>query len=468
MTAAGLLLPVTGVRSAWLDLHHAIEAHDPTKPLVLNLPATLPDGGLSDYGLRMQAILTWGQRATRPVLRLADYEHGDDGTIFHDASDFHLVAASLAHGIFDRDGNEVTSDLIPLLRMALAMRRELPELSPAHLELGRHSIILASHLPRQSRSLDLHTKRDGTWGIEEESRTLYHDIWPEYGVDDSLRDPWMEQDEQLLPERAPTHIARTEWPVGHPLVEIGTPFTPLALRTLSPAGRALELATQTRVQQRRISDEVGEVLFELIQNTEWHGLPPQSGNGRGCRIVSFDVVRMQRSAVSALPETDSYFARYVEALLDDLTEDRSANTSVLLGVATVVDSGLGLARSAAAALKEEHLFSETNEVNYLIKALDKSVRVSRRAMGNIGLPRVQQLLSNLRGFMSIRTGRTEIHRDFVRNRFEDLSLPEGRARTSQFIDWVPDTYEDFVVGPRVGTDVTIMFPVAYERDGARL
>jgi hypothetical protein len=468
VTAAELMLPDAGVRSAWLELHQAIESHDPTTPLVLALPGSLPDGGPSEYGLRMQAILTWGQRATRPVLRLTDYEHGDDGTVFEDATDFHLVAGSLAHGILDQSGEDVTSDLSPLLRIALASKRELPALSPAQLERGRHSIVLASHIPRQSRSLDLHVKRDNTWGIEEDARTLYHDVWREHGVAESLRDPWMEQDEQLVPERAPTHVTRTEWPAGHPLAEAGIPFTPLAKRTLSPAGRALNLATQTRVQERHISDEVGEVLFELIQNTEWHGLPPQSGNGRGCRIVSFDVVKIERAGLSSLPETDSYFARYVEALLNELSNDLGTDASVLLGVATVVDSGLGLARSAAGALKQDHLFSEKNEVDYLIKALDKSVRVSRRAMGNIGLPRVQQLLSNLRGFMSIRTGRTEIHRDFVRNRFEDLSPPVGRARTSQFIDWIPDTYEDFVVGPRVGTDVTIMFPVAYEKDGVRL
>ncbi len=278
----------------------------------------------------------------------------------------------------------------------------------------------------------------------------------------------MEQDEQLVPEQAPTHITRTEWPVGHPLAESATPFVPLASRTLSPTGRALELATQTRVQERRISDEVGEVLFELIQNTEWHGLPPQSGNGRGCRVVSFDVAKTSRSTLPSLPETDSYFARYAEALLDEFAADPSVDSSVLLGVATIVDSGLGLARSAASALKQDHLFTTSNEVTYLIKALDKSVRVSRRAMGNIGLPRVQQLLSNLRGFMSIRTGQTEIHRDFLRNPFEDLARHEGRTRPSQFVDWLPETYEDFAVGPRVGTDVTIMFPVAYEKDGVRL
>lgn len=467
MRAAGLRLPDSGERSSWLALHEAIESHDPQSPLILDLPTTLPDGGLADFGLRMQAILTWGQRATRPVLRLIDYEHGDDGTIFDDASDFHLVAASLAHAILDRGENEVTTDLAPLLRIALASKRELPGLSPERLERGRHSILLASHLPRQSRSLDLHTKKEQSWSIDEEARTLYHDVWPEAGATASLRDPWIDQDEQLLPESAPTHVARTEWPIGHPLADSGIPFSPLAHRTLRPTGRALELAMRTRVQERLISDEVGEVLFELIQNTEWHGLP-QSGNGRGCRVVSFDIAKVDRGALADLPETDSYFAAYVAALLDEIELSSNLDNAVLLGVASIVDSGPGLARSAAAALNQDHLFNEANEVTYLIKALDKSVRVSRRAMGNIGLPRVQQLLSNLRGFMSIRTGRTEIHRDFVRHRFEDLKAQEGRSRPSQFVDWVPNSFEDFAVGPRVGTDVTIMFPVAFERNGVRL
>lgn len=468
MTTTVLRLPRSGERAEWLRLHETIESHDRTAPLVLELPPALPEGGLSDYGLTMQAILTWGQLATRPVLRLAAYEHSIGDAAFDDASDFHVVAASLAHEILDGEGNDVTAALTPMLRIALANRRELPSLSPEDLERGRHSILLASHLPRQKHSLDLHTRNGESWCIEEEARTLFHDLWPQQGAPRSLRDPWMEQDERLVPDSLPTHIARTQWPPGHPLADSDIDFTPLARRTLTPTGRALDLATQARVQERHISDEVGEILFELIQNTEWHGLPPQSGNGRGCRVVSFDVQRVHRASLEDLPETDSYFARYVKTLFDDLTPTGTSDDAVFLGVASIVDSGLGLARSAAAALKEDHLFDQRSEVNYLLKALDKSVRVSRRAMGNIGLPRVQQLLSNLRGFMSIRTGRTQIHRDFVRHRFEDLKPQDGHVRMSQFVDWLPDRFEDFAVGPRVGTDVTIVFPVAYEQDGVRL
>jgi len=226
---------------------------------------------------------------------------------------------------------------------------------------------------------------------------------------------------------------------------------------------AYELATAVRQQPKPLHDVVGEILFELIQNTEWHATKwPGGRTGANCRVIHFREFSFTRDQLREAEKFDPHFVAYVRTVANFALERQKHITHVRFGAATIVDSGAGLARSVALSLDEEHLLDNRTEVGYLIRALNKSLKVRRADMGNIGLTRVQQSLTNLRGFMSIRTGTVEILRDFATRPFEQLPEIAGPIPRALFLDWVPDNNEDFYVGPRLGTAVTVVYPVDLE------
>jgi hypothetical protein len=228
---------------------------------------------------------------------------------------------------------------------------------------------------------------------------------------------------------------------------------------LTPERVAAEMISAIRVQSKPVTDDIGEVLFELVQNTEWHtARRPGGRTGRNVRVITFDRVVMGAQQIAALREEDSSFARYVE---NCLRVHSQGARNVTLGVASIIDTGVGFARTAA--LASGATVDESNEISFLIAALGKTVRTSRAQMGDIGIPRVQQLLSNLRGFMLVRSGRIEVRRDFIERPFEPINRTSPRASmSSQFVDWIPSRTEDFMVGERVGSEVTFCLPLDFE------
>jgi len=225
------------------------------------------------------------------------------------------------------------------------------------------------------------------------------------------------------------------------------------------------MATEVRVQLKPIHDEIGEVLFELVQNTEWHASRWIGGKtGASCRVLSFREYWYTRDQIRAAEEIDRSFARYALDVVA-AAEQRCGREvqRIALGSTTVVDSGVGLAKSLALTLDEGHLYNSETEINYLRKALGKNFKVSRRfSMGAIGLIRVQQSLTNLRGFMSVRTGTVELLRNFIDRPFEPLPERPKPASPALLFDWIQPDAEDFIVGPRVGTAITVVYPVDFE------
>jgi len=128
---------------------------------------------------------------------------------------------------------------------------------------------------------------------------------------------------------------------------------------------------------------------------------------------------------------------------------------------TVLDQGIGLAASAANALGESDNLGQNTEVGYLIAALSRHKAVSFSRTGNIGLPWVQEILTNLDGFICIRTGNVEISRDMIASPVASRSAKKKAESSFGFIEWVSTSYDEFHVGPRVGTCVVFAVPVDY-------
>lgn len=431
--------------------HEILGETDPRSTVTLRLAADLRPTTPGQSSAWLQLVLTWGQNFDERILELPE-QTSRDLTAGEDLSDLLILAVFLASSV-RCDGRDITDEVAPIAREALEARNRLT-VHHGDGEVPTSSILLAEHTFTNNTSPELHERWEGNLAIEESARTLYHDVWPTAGTSEPLRKPFSEFGEHEAPPEAPTHITRAS-------LDTGGDFVPLSTRAPRPRGLAYELATAVRQQPKPLQEEIGEILFELAQNTEWHALEQAGGRtGANCRAVTFREYRYGREELAAAMTFDPQFVRYVVAVANhtqSLTGRRVDSLSI--GTITVVDSGIGLARSAAMSIGEGHLYAPETEVGYLTKALAKSLRSRRRMLGNIGLARVQQSLANLRGYMSIRTGTVEVLRDFVTTEFEPLGEIARPAPPSVLVDWIPPSEADFVVGPRVGTAVTIAYPV---------
>ena len=443
-------------RSEVRHAHHVL-ADASGAPVTLHLRGPFHSSAPSQYAAWMQLILTWGQDTTSRRLTLDDLTF----TRFRaadDLSDIELLAVFLAEVVV-HDETDITAGVAPSARAALESRVRFTHHHGDGGD-GSTSLLLAAHTFKNRTSPDLHALWEGKPAIEETARTLYHDLWPLPRAGDVLRRPFTEVGEKALPAENPTHLRRTA-PAGmSPIVTVGE-------RAPRARGYAAALATKHRVQDKPIHDEVGEILFELVQNTEWHAKRAGGRTGANCRAITFREYTIHGDALDDIREFDPAFAAYARHAIERGADgDQSGVNEVTLGSATIVDSGVGLARSAALSVAEEHLLGPSTEVAYLIRALTKNLKRGRRlSLGNIGLARVQQSLTNLGGFMSIRTGTVELRRDFIGKPFEPTSNSLQKPPPALILDWMPDDESDFVIGPRLGTAVTVVYPVEY-RAGA--
>ncbi len=439
---------------------HELMAFGEGGPVKLNLGSRLYPATPGQYSAWLQLVITWGLDTLGRELgicanTLARIEARNS------LSDVEVIAILLAETV-SVDGQDVTSRAQPPARQVLVERDVLTE----HAGDGPSpttSLLLAAHTFTNRTSPELHAPWNGEPGVEETARSLYHDIWQSSSTGQALRPPLVEFGEVADPPDHPVRITRTAFSPDHPR-GVGVEFRTLGSRAPQARGVALEMATEVRVQPKPLHDEIGEILFELVQNTEWHASRWIGGRtGASCRVVSFREYSYSRDELKTAATFDPNFANFGLAALSSAERYSGQHFErVTIGSATIVDSGVGLARSVALSQDEGHKFNETTEVNYLRAALGKNLKTSRRfSMGAIGLARVQQSLTNLRGFMSVRTGTVELLRNFVDHPFEPLPNRAQPPKPPLLLDWIAPDADDFVVGPRVGTAVTFAYPVDF-------
>lgn len=446
----------TTTRSELRDAHMRL-AEGNGGPATLVLEDGLHSKTPAQFSAWVQAVFTWGQDVHGRTLEVtaATVERFAAGEAL---SDVEVLAAFLAETIIS-EGVDVTAVVQPAAREIL-VERDVLTVHDGDGTGAMSSLLLAAHTFSNRVSPELHARSNGGLGIEESARTLYHDIWPS---EMPVRQPLLEFGEEAMTEGEHTYVTRRVTPDAHPHSP-GQPFTNLGLRAPQIRGVARHLATRVRVQAKPLHDEVGELLFELIQNTEWHAVHQSGGRtGANCRALSFREYTYDLDTLDPSRLFDPNFASYARSVLEAAhTAGHTELRQVTLGSVTIVDSGVGLARSVATAMGEDDRLNATTEIGYLIKALSKHLKRRRAELGNIGLARVQLLLTNLNGFMSVRTGSVEILRNFVSKPFDFIDPTRVHSSTTPLmVEWIPADVNDFVAGPRLGTAVTIVYPVDF-------
>lgn len=414
------------------------------------------------YDALVQALLSWARHPGLSHLRVSEklLEPRSDPL---KASDIYLIVCLLADTINGNSRKDLSKEFRMRFLEALENRNTMGSIAGS---ANRScSIVLPTHGLRFTSSPDLHAHLDGLPAIEENARTLYHNVWPSADLTHALRDPLYYEGEAIIsaPDGVSKLLTREQWPKNYPLSKIEGKFRPLVWRGSSFREPASKELRRTLFNADKAVDDLGAAVYELVQNTEWHALGPgRMQQGAGCRLVRFKEDIILKQDLDEIGQFHRGLEVYARALFESPPVTLQGNvSSVTLLSVSVIDSGIGIARSAAASVGELHLYKPSSEIRYLRLALSKTLEsTKRKAMSGIGLARVQQVLSNLNGSMMIRSGSVELFRDFRSRPF----APDGLDVKSNYINWVSPYPEDNDGFQKAGTAVTLFVPVEMQME----
>jgi len=157
-------------------------------------------------------------------------------------------------------------------------------------------------------------------------------------------------------------------------------------------------------------NNLGQVIYELIENTEQHGkFDFNTGKAdksvRGLIIDHNLITKMQTS--ESIGGENSAITSYLKAI-------RIANPTVHLLEISIFDSGQGVFKSLEANNTTD--ISLKDEVKVVEKSFAKGVTSKPNPHGyGRGLFNVRNVLDERKGFISLRTGRIGVYRDFCSN-----------------------------------------------------
>jgi hypothetical protein len=171
--------------------------------------------------------------------------------------------------------------------------------------------------------------------------------------------------------------------------------------------RIVELSpTKSNVTEGQLSD-LGHAIYELVENTEQHGkLEINTGkinkSVRGL-VIDYKLITKEQSSESIGGENT--------AITDYLEGIRVNDRTVHMLEISVFDSGEGIFKTLESTNNEN--VSVQDEVDVVKKSFAKGItsKSDYRGVGR-GLNSVKNVLAQRHGFISFRTGRIGVYRDF--------------------------------------------------------
>lgn len=162
--------------------------------------------------------------------------------------------------------------------------------------------------------------------------------------------------------------------------------------------------------------KLGELIFELIENTDQHGKQDYE-NGyaeRSVRGLILDYKLVTENAESEnIGGVDTIITDYLNGL-------RKKNRTQHLLEISIFDSGEGIAKGLSKTLSK-NIDAIDEEANLISLSFTKGVTSKADDLGyGRGLHNVKNVLNDRNGFISVRTGRVSLFRDFNLNSLTDL------------------------------------------------
>lgn len=202
--------------------------------------------------------------------------------------------------------------------------------------------------------------------------------------------------------------------------------------------RILELAPPNSMINEEEINDLGQMIFELIENTEQHG-KHEFDTGKSKKsvrglVIDYKLINRDQSSVS-IGGDDSPITDYLESI-------RANNRTVHLLEISVFDSGAGIAKTLEDGSVD--FLNVADEVNVVKKSFVKGITSKADSEGyGRGLFNVRNILAGKYGYISIRTGKVGLYRDFktqplTENEGSSLSLYDEEKRSnSEFSELAP-------------------------------
>lgn len=216
--------------------------------------------------------------------------------------------------------------------------------------------------------------------------------------------------------------------------------------------KAIRIRTRGDDQTEVQTEDLSRLLHELFSNT--HTWARQDAlnktyekSVRGIRIEGHN---LNAREIAAAVGQQATVAAYMERARSKFG-DRQHMVEL-----SVFDCGPGLA--ARQLSPQGVLFpSVTDEITAIDRCLSKHFTTSNEETKGQGLHRVLQTISELKGFLTLRTGHLRLYRDFIENPYR----PEDGNGTSLMQAWNPDE-ELTELAMAAGAFYTLLYPVPYD------
>ncbi len=200
--------------------------------------------------------------------------------------------------------------------------------------------------------------------------------------------------------------------------QIQSIISSMVTKSSSLSGGAITLSSNE-------TEYLGRIFFELFINTHEHGSRNKKRSQwlhPGVRVIYSNGINLTKESIIDLVKAEPALTNYLPASSDKL---RFVEISI-------IDSGLGYFDRWIADHPEEEIDSSSLTEEYRVFKKCLSFRQSSSGAdhkGN-GLPVVMERLSELKGFMRIRSGHLSLYRDFKAAPFTSI-FPED----VDFFDW---------------------------------
>lgn len=395
-----------------------------TEPLII--PGKISTTDPLALPLALQTVLTWSKFNKGGVVR-SPFDFADSHAAAALQRNTVLLTAVLMASIVETpDGEDVTADARKAARAAVATAPTLPIRGGGQTVGADRSVIAADHIAGLEYPSGLYRR-----AVNRATRDITHEI------DGYARELY-----------ARDHVPvdrRNEWPLGWRALDMGK-----VSRTTQP---------DTLEQFRHEAYELGQVLFELVQNTHDHARTDEAGYSlrrsvRGIHVHAHTQTRAELvQGAAAHHDLAEYFSQLPAS---PGSNEHSAQDRLRVLAVSVFDSGPGLAARILWQKGFRYNYSNTDELRGLLEALRKSDGQAQPGdLRGMGLTRVQRYLSAVGGYAMVRAGRYRLSRDFRRFAFEDAAdnqrhwygnvkepSPQTRATGTVFTVVVP-TYGTF-------------------------
>lgn len=356
----------------------------------LNVPTKISTTDPLALPLALQSVVTWSRFNNGGVVRSTLEFASPHAPTALQRNVVLLTAVLMASTVETVSGEDVTGLARTAARAALADANTFPSRASGQSVGADRSVVAADHVPGAEYPAGLYRRVENR-----ATREVVHEI------DGYARELY-----------ARDHVdanRRSDWPVGWRVLDMG---------------RVSRIHNHEALDDFRAeANELGQVLFELMQNTHDHARTDEAGytmrrSVRGIHVRSLTQTRGELIAGAAAHRD---LAEYFSQLPEKPGADRAADADRLRVLAvSVFDSGPGL---AARLLWEEGIrynASEPKELSAMLGALRRSDATGTGLRG-MGLTRVQRYLTEAGGYAMVRAGRFHLSRDFRRFAFQETS-----------------------------------------------